>query len=91
MARSDELRRCATALGEKRSSQRHQQQPRHHRAGGRPARPPAARRRPGTSCSACPGAYKRIQSGNGVNMCNVGIVSRNGWGSLIVHNIQNIE
>eukprot|EP01047_Picozoa_sp_COSAG01_P139361 COSAG01_NODE_70142_length_259_cov_0.962500_1_plen_27_part_10 len=26
--------------------------------------------------------YKRIQSGNGLNMCNVGIVSRNGWGSL---------
>jgi hypothetical protein len=61
MARSDELRRCATALGEKRSSQRHQQQPRHHRAGGRPARP-AARRRPGTSCSACPGAYSTSAS-----------------------------
>eukprot|EP01047_Picozoa_sp_COSAG01_P123345 COSAG01_NODE_52274_length_347_cov_21.967742_1_plen_97_part_10 len=35
------------------------------------------------------GNYKRIQSGNRLNMCNVGIASRNGWGSLIVHNIHN--
>jgi hypothetical protein len=31
-----------------------------------------------------------IQSGNRVNMCNVGI-ARNGWGSLIIHYIQNVE
>eukprot|EP01047_Picozoa_sp_COSAG01_P023899 COSAG01_NODE_1458_length_10252_cov_247.726288_6_plen_93_part_00 len=35
--------------------------------------------------------YKRIQSGNHLNMCNVGIARRNGWGSLIVHNIHNTE
>jgi hypothetical protein len=34
--------------------------------------------------------YKRIQS-NGLSMCNVGIAPRNGWGSLVVHNIHNID